>query len=431
MVHRGVEAMSKAAVNCQVYGIRTAFPPRQISFDIGTDLILQLGNSIGPKGLSPTAADLVDLAAAIYQIDRHITSWRGTNPPARIQLSMRLRNPNAWSEQAIRALHASLQLLGNAPWELQFGSGSKAPIPKYQTENGGAINQVALFSGGVDSMCGAITLRNTSAHTRLVSFYSAQKTLQRRLASEIGFQAPVQWRMKWLREPGRGRSFYFRSFLFLVLAGAVAETWDARTVFQFENGILATAVPPTPSWMMTKHAHPLLHETMGELFGALLGGRWVITNPFLQLTKRECVEHAAGSMQKARVMQLLADTETCWYLRSNNVYGGKKRPGMPCGICVPCVLRRTAIPGERYQYNLLDDEIKGHKKRGESFRAYYAFSRKILVAGKSPAKFYSTLPAAGRGLADGGVGLTLSALHRLFRTFAHEFVTTFDLREAK
>jgi 7-cyano-7-deazaguanine synthase in queuosine biosynthesis len=421
--------MSRPAVNCQVHGIRAVFPPRQISFNIGTDLAMQLEGSIGPKGLSLTAADLVDLAATIHQIDRHITSWRGTNPPARIQLSLRLRNPNAWSEEAILALQASLQLLGNTPWELEFGPGLKAPTPKYQTDNGRAIKQVALFSGGVDSTCGAITLCNATAHTQLVSFYHGQKTLQRGLASELGFQAPVQWRMKWQRSPGRGRSFYFRSFLFLALAAAVAESWDARTIFQFENGVLATAVPPAPSWMMTKHAHPLLQETMGKLFDALFGGKWIITNPFLKLTKRECVAQAAGSMKKARVMDLLAETETCWYLRSNNVYGGKKRPGMPCGICVPCLLRRTALPGERYQYDLLDDKIKGHKRKGESFRAYYAFLRKILAAGKSVAKFYSALPAAGRRLADDSVGLTLTDLHRLFRTFAQEFMATFDLHE--
>jgi len=417
--------MSTATVTCCVHGIRSAFSPKQISFSTGTDLSMLLESSIGPKGLSPTAADLVDLAAAVYQIDRHITSWRGTNPPTRIQLRMKLRHPNAWSDSAIQALQAALHLLGNAVWEVEFEPGLKARIPEHQKEEARPIDQVALFSGGVDSTCGAITLSTAIANTRLVSFYRGQKTLQRSLASELGFATPIQWCIDWKQKPGRGHFFYFRSFLFLALAGAVAESWNARTIYQFENGILATAIPPASSWMMTKHAHPFLHKSMIELFADLFGGRWKIINPFLTLTKQECVKQAVSAMEEGRVMRLLAQTETCWYLRSNNVYGGVKKPGTPCGICVPCVLRRTAIPNERYRYNLLRDPIKDDKKKGEAFRAYYAFLSKVLDAGHSTAKFYGALPAAGRKLAEENCGVTLNDLHRLFLTFAQEFMETF------
>jgi len=419
--------MSKITVRCKVEGVRSIFKPKLISFNTGTDLNMRLEGCIGMNGLSPIAADLVDLAATVYQIDRHITSWWAANYPARIQLRMQLRRPNAWSDRAIKALQAALQILGNTPWDIDFESGLRAAIPKHHKESARKISQVVLFSGGADSTCGAITLRPEAKESQLVSFYTVQKNLQRMLASALGFVAPNQWRMQWAKEPGPGRSFYFRSFLFLALAGVVAESWNARTILQFENGILATGIPPTPYWMMTKHAHPRLHLAIAELFSVLFDGSWKIVNPFLTWTKRECVKHAASAMNPEEAMRLLAQTETCWYLRSNHVPGGKKRPGMPCGICVPCVLRRTAIPNERYQYDLLKDSIKKDKKYGAAFRAYYAFLRKVQHSGNVAAKFYSLLPAAGRNLADESGCLKLDDLHKLFRNFAFEFMETFRI----
>jgi hypothetical protein len=41
------------------------------------------------------------------------------------------------------------------------------------------------------------------------------------------------------------------------------------------------------------------------------------------------------------------------------------------------------------------------------------------------ARFYTVLPAAGRKLVDENLGLTLNDLHKLFRTFADEFMDTF------
>jgi len=422
--------MSKATVKCEVHGIRSAFAPRQIAFNTGADLSLKLGSAVGPQGISLTAADLLDVGATVFQIDRHITSWRSTNAPTLIRLRMKLRKPNAWSTHAIETLQSLLHILGNVVWKIEFEKGLNVDIPKHKKEKTQRIRQVALFSGGVDSTCGAMTLRNEVAETKLVSFYRGQKTLQASLASELGFSVPVQWSMNWARDPGRGRSFYFRSFMFLSLAGAVAESWNVRTVFQFENGILATAIPPTPYWMMTKHAHPSLHQNMVELFRSLFGGKWKILNPFLALTKRECVQRATNGMERATAMRLLSRTETCWYLRSNNVFGGKKRPGRSCGVCVPCLLRNTAIPGEGHQFDLRKDTIKNHRRKGEAFRAYYAFLRRVLDANKSSAKFYVALPAAGRQLVQNQYGLELDDLQRLFGTFAREFMETFCGGEA-
>ena len=57
------------------------------------------------------------------------------------------------------------------------------------------MDQIVLFSGGLDSTCGALTLREHAGRTQLVSFYTKELTLQRELAEELGFGRPTQLRL--------------------------------------------------------------------------------------------------------------------------------------------------------------------------------------------------------------------------------------------
>ena len=224
--------------------------------------------------------------------------------------------------------------------------------------------------------------------------------------------------MSWSGSPGRGHSFRYRSFLFLSLAAAVARSWGARRIFQFENGILASSVPPAPSFSMTRHAHPSLHRHAERLFSAVLGEDLTIENPFFLKTKKECVASAPR-----RFRGVLQDTETCWYQYANHVGGVEKRPHVPCGVCIPCLLRRTAFPEGPYFFDLRDDSRRNHEKLGRAFRSYYAFLETVRTC-RTPAEFYQALPGSGRELVRRH-GVDLGQLHRLFGTFAKEFFQTF------
>lgn len=415
----------KASVDCYVQGLRLSLKAQHISFDLGSDLCMTLDGQVGPLGISATGADLLDFAAAVYQIEKQLTGRQRTNPPERFELRMQLRNPIAWNDQAVVAAGNMLHLLGNAVWTVDFKPGLRAPIPAHRREGDRSVTQVALLSGGVDSTCGVASLQVQASSTQLVSFYTRQKTLQRNIASNLGFSLPSQWYMNWAGEPGRGHSFHYRSFLFLALAAVVAESWGARTIFQFENGVLATAIPPASSWMMTKHAHPLLHQAAADLFSALFGGDWHIQNPFLLLTKQECVHGLVKSIGEPKALRLLSKTETCWFHWSNRVVGGKKPPGVPCGLCIPCIVRRTAIPHEVYEYDLRRDNIKNDTKKGLAFRSYFGFLDRVIRAGRAPTRFYALLPAAGRDLVGLGKSIPLNDLHRLFLKFAREFMRTY------
>jgi 7-cyano-7-deazaguanine synthase in queuosine biosynthesis len=417
----------KKSIECRVEGFRSRYKYEPISFDAGTNLSLTLDGETGPKGISAKAADLLDFAAAIYQIERQLRR-KPTSPPERFTLSMQLREPRAWNDEAISAARDALYLLGDAVWDLEFRPGLRSAIPNHQPSKERAPKRVVLFSGGMDSTCGLATSKSEARATQLVSFYTRQKTLQREIAAELGYERRCQWRMKWDKGAGPGHAFFYRSLLFLSLGAAIAESWDVKNIFQYENGVLATAVPPGPAWLMTKHAHPLLHKHTGRLFSALFGGDWKISNPFLPLTKRECVEKASKAIGKSKMMQVLGQTETCWFLWSHRVIGGMKDPGLACGICIPCIVRRTTKVPEKYAFDLLRRKIRNDPRQGTSFRSYYIFLEQVLKTKGSTANFYAMLPTSARELVATGSLISLKDVHELFLKFGKEFMSTFKLR---
>lgn len=231
---------TKKSVRCLIKGLKDRELSQKIEFTSGDDLKFLVEGNLGPSGMTNVGADLIDLAGAIFQIERQLRGRGRTNPPEKFALSIALRSPRMWTKKAISATISALNLLGDASWQIEIEPGLRAEIPKFETTQGDQVVQVALFSGGLDSTCGAYSLRDERARTQLVSFYTGQKSLQLELATAIGFSKPVQWSRKWTGDLGRGHSFRYRSFLFLALAAVVANSWKARRILQFENGILAS-----------------------------------------------------------------------------------------------------------------------------------------------------------------------------------------------
>lgn len=414
-------------VRCKVCGFRYPSKTQNIAFCTGPELNMASAGEIGPKGITTTAADLVDFAAAVYQIERLLRGSQLTNPPKQFEVSMQLRDPSAWNSKAIKAAHEILLLLGNAEWFLEFQGGLRAEIPEHQPVDRSRLEQVVLFSGGMDSTCGLASVQKDAAGTRLVYFSTGRKTLQRDIAKQLEFSTPILWSRDWRGEKGRTRTFYYRSFLFLCLAAAVAESWEARTILQFENGVLASAIPPSPAWMMTKHAHPRLLKLASKLFSALFGGEWRVKNPFWLDTKRACFNKAAGAIGEAEAKEIVQKTMTCWFHWSNRVIGGKKKkPGRPCGVCIPCIVRRTGLQYYNYEWDLREDHVRNDPHLGMSFRSYFGFLEQVAKTENSPAEFYRLLPASGRSLVAPNGEISLQDLHTLFLQFSKEFMETYQ-----
>jgi hypothetical protein len=257
-----------------------------------------------------------------------------------------------------------------------------------------------------------------------VSHYSRQKTKQATLAAKLGYGPPSQARFEGLT--GRGRAFYYRSLYFLTLGAAVASSYRVRKIVQFENGILATAIPPAPAYFMTRHAHPATHRLAEQLFSGVLGGDWKIENPFVARTKGECADDLVASLGEREAKELISHTETCWYLYSNQLAAGRKKPrGMPCGVCIPCIVRRAALKQNEGRYDLNKRAVQSDRILMRDFDAYRIFARR--AADKvTRLRLFLELPNYVRDLTRGPAApLKTDELLGLLYRFAVEFRDAF------
>jgi len=400
-------------------------------FDPGTSPIWAVDGPLGARTLSPRALDLLDLAGAIYRLESQVPP-RPTNPVKEWQVSAPVRDVAFWSATGGALMASVLRFLNRAQWTFSFEPRGKieelatTPTPR-------AAREVMLFSGGMDSACGAGVHPGPREQVQLVSFYSNQRTLQQTLAGELGYGAPTQWRLVGRR--GKEGMDLIRAFMFLTLGAAVAETLGASTIFQYENGVLAMAIPSSGSQVPTRHAHPEFHRRLGHLFEAVFGRKIEIRNPFLLLTKREEAAAFAKAAGADLAESVLRRTQTCWRLSQAHVGGRSKKPFVPCGVCTPCIVRRTARPSEAakgtwegwrgFAFDLKKPSIR-NSNIGTSFRAYLELVGIALHAAGDREMIEDLAPEA-RALIGGDAGPTEQEAATLLRRFAHEFCETFEI----
>jgi 7-cyano-7-deazaguanine synthase in queuosine biosynthesis len=412
---------------CHGYGRIAKFGEQVTRINLGGEGWLTTKGPLGPRPTPDALADLLDTALVVFRAERQLPKRGPTNPNIRYELTVPSRNPSAWEGRPTEVLQELLRFLGNAEWQIIFVQrGGSKDKDRGTVHAGNEVARVALLSGGLDSACGTGCLIPKRG-TLLCSLYTRQKEVQRTIAASFGYPAPTQWHLQ--GAPGRGRSFFYRSFLFLSMAAVTAETWGSHEIVQCENGILASAIPPVSSLSMTRHAHPKLHALFVKLLESLIGGKWHVSNPLWRLTKREAVialQEKMGPKDAAAITDL---TTSCWHLSAPHVFGvkrfdgAKKHVNQQCGVCIPCIVRRTAIPTERFAFDLRSNAVRNHPKLGAHFLEYLELLSAIRSA-KTPADFRRVLPAEGLELMDDGWA-DLKSLERLFRGFTADFFDTF------
>ena len=376
---------------------------------------------------------MVDLAGAIYRMESRIR-WRTTDPAMKWEVVAPVRDPVFWTEVGGPLLASCLGFLNRARWTFEFTARPDAVDFVRPEVDDRPVDQITLFSGGMDSLCGAGSDERPHDLTQLVSFYHSQANLQRKLAEALEYHPPTQWRLTGQR--GREGMNLIRSFMFLSLGAAVAESYGARRIVQYENGVLATAVPPSGNFIPTRHAHPETHRRMTTLLGAVFGGSFTIDNPFLPKTKREVGAALTAALGAGPAEDLLRQTETCWYLFQPTVGGLRKENGRPCGVCTPCIVRRTARPAEAsvgawpdwrgYAFDLREPQHRDHPVVGTTFRAYLELVDIALTA-RSDAALVDDLAPEARALINEVAGPGEALVAGVLRRFASEFCDTFGI----
>ena len=290
---------------------------------------------------SQKAWDFLSIALSVVAADEGIArvdspdGWTRT-----IDLRIAVNDPAFWTAQST-LVQNMLRFLTTDIWTLEFTGGGLLPVPPKipvrPTEK-----CVALLSGGLDSLVGAIDLAAVGDKPFLVSQVSnGDKQNQKYFAAKIGGGLTHLQLNHNAKCPGANeRSQRSRSIIFYaygILAATALDQYEKGAtipLYASENGLISINPPLTPARLgslSTRTTHPVFIAMLQQLLDAA-ALRVRIENPYQFKTKGEMLAACADQ----QFLRKFGHTST-----SCGRYGtfGFKH----CGRCVPCMIRRAAF----------------------------------------------------------------------------------------
>ncbi len=314
-----------------------------------------------------------------------------------------------------------LNFLTGDDWTLKLREASLDLGLKGEWPHPWAPDGVMLFSGGLDSLIGALDRLEAGERLLLVSHYDFGQlaAIQQSLAAALlGHYGPGRVHHLGLRvqfpqapEP----STRSRSLLYLALGLAAAAGFGAATPLVIpENGWISLNPPLTINRLgscSTRTTHPFFLEQLTGLWQEA-GLANPLVNPYQRLTKGEMVR---GCRNRELLKHLFGMSLSCARPVVSRWQGGG---ACACGYCYPCLMRRAALHalgwdrGEDYGRDVLSDpEALAHRVRGQDLRALLlavqtweeapAEVEARLMVGAAPETLPARLAAARRVLDRG------------------------------
>ncbi len=341
----------------QLTNLQLVAGERRLDHGVGAAL-----TSLKALGVRPTeiGIDLAVVAAHVHAADTRISradesqdSWT-----REIRLVIPVHDPQRWSA-ATPTLTTLLNFLTGDRWTLQFRPRPErfATIAEANTASllQPLFTALSLFSGGLDSLIGAIDLLEAGEEPLFVSHWgeSSVSDAQNKLFSDLKKRYPkrpfdrVRVRMAFpkglVKDVKSENSTRGRSFLFIAL-GALAGTGlgDNFTLRIPENGFIALNVPLDPLRLgsnSTRTTHPFYLARWNDLLAELgVAGR--VENPYWRQTKGEM---AAACANDEALRALAPESLSCAHPSSARWLGLQGKSTEHCGHCLPCLIRRAAL----------------------------------------------------------------------------------------
>ena len=353
--------------------------------------------------LPPVAHDLVEIATFVYVADQAVSRGGtkefeyGARWRRRFRMVVPVRVPDLWSQGPVRSALADALAFMTDDDGYEFHFTPARPVASErrlfdEVAADPAIEEVCLFSGGLDSLCGAVQEITGCRRVALVGHRSCGQTAARQtaLVSELvarsqSFRAGIAPLMVALtankgKRLTREVSQRSRSFLFASAAAAVATASGLRRVRFFENGVTGLNLPVSPQLIgsrASRTTHPQTLAKFQHLFRLLFGPNFQVDNPFADRTKAELL----AALKAAGFSDLAARTSSCAHTIT------RKSGTTHCGTCSQCVDRRVSVLAagltdkEDPPANYAVDPFTGHRDGPDRIFA----ERYAAVANEMPA----------------------------------------------
>lgn len=211
----------------------------------------------------PALLDLIDVAAYVYAADQAVArdaDGGEYGPGWRRNLAFRVpvREPDRWRSEPVRGrLVAALSFLSEDEYRFEFeplvgGPPLRGYLDFGGTPFDGVVEDVVMFSGGLDSLAGAVQEAVVSRRKVLLVHHRSTEKLTARhrrllagLARHAGAAAPlhVGVRVNKAADLGREHTQRTRSFLFAAVGATFAAMIGRDRVLVFENGVVGLNLP--------------------------------------------------------------------------------------------------------------------------------------------------------------------------------------------
>ncbi len=317
--------------------------------------------------ISHDSWDLLSLALSVIAGDSVVLKSKSPDGWTReIELEVAVHNPDRLTAQK-PLIEQLLRFLTTDIWKLRFtATNYEHPIPAevlFPVET-----SVALLSGGMDSLVGAIDLVADGTRPLVVSQIvtgDAEKQTQFAAAIGGGLQhLQLNHNVAWSGSNDLNQRA--RSFIFLAYGIVAATTLQAYrdgasiTLYVSENGLISINPPLTDARLgslSTRTTHPVFLALMQQLLDAL-GIRVRLFNPYQFATKGEML---ANCRDQTYLKQHAHLATSC---------GRYRRMGFKhCGRCVPCLIRRAAF----HRWPQTDNTTYVYTDLGRDDSAYSGF----------------------------------------------------------
>ena len=341
-----------------------------------------------PQELPDRVIDLLHIASYVFCADR--SAYRGRRDS--LSNSGWSRNWNFeipildydfWSkpEVSIALSNALVFMTGDKSYNFRFRKATLEPLKteEYQmnlfSSNGfnlqcGSKIDVMLFSGGLDSLAGAIERLNTFPDRQLclINHMSNNRTIrtQRILTKELQMKYPDRvfpytFECRFNKLKSRDETQRTRMFLFSAIAFAICTYYSKDEFFVYENGITSLNLSKQADVINARSSRTTHPKVIGLLqnFYKLFSDKFRIQTPYYYKTKEDIVKIFANYNE----LNLIQNSVSCSSTRNTH-------ESLPhCGCCSQCIDRRFAtyaagLQDKDFTYMLdiakdpLDDETK-------------------------------------------------------------------------
>jgi hypothetical protein len=373
--------------------------------------------------------DLLEIAAYVYTGDsatRRGSDWSGPEEPwgRDLKFVIPVRDFDFWDSDEVKGrLVRLLNFLSDDVWKFRFTKlAQDRPVQGYfELANTDwpveAVPQVVMFSGGLDSLAGAVDLASLGQPLVLVSHRPVGQISQRQtdLVRELKARypkTPILHVPVWINkanEFGHEPTQRTRSFLFGALGVCVGTMVGSRGIRFYENGVVSLNLPVADEVVRARASrttNPQTLRLMAELYSTVAGDVMVVDNPFSYHTKREVIQRIVD----LGCGDLIGLTVSCAHIMF------KPKGQQHCGRCSQCIDRRTAVLAgglEAYdpQTDYGTDVFTGHREdlTDQNIAIHYVRQANEIRA-MSPEQFAQTfsleLSRAVRGEASSNASAT-------------------------